>query len=235
MEAVLYVLVAICFIFGVIKARAGSKGDRDFELIAKTVGALTFVCIGILAFFLSKPSSENMRYGLAVIVALILGMLGDIFLCLYDSNAHAERKNLIQTVGVVFFFLGHICYMFNMLSLQPLKPYLLPTLLIFPLIYIILAAKKVLTASFAQNIMLTIYFLALNTILVSSINLIIISGATAFTILLLVASVLFISSDIVLGLSWFAPKAKLHKKPRLLYYTQLLYRACLFALSIYFI
>ncbi|MDE7215845.1 MAG: lysoplasmalogenase, partial [Clostridia bacterium] len=211
MEAILYVLVAICLVLGVIKAHAGSKGNRDFELLAKTCGALTFVCLGILAFFLSKPSSENMSYGLAIIVALILGMLGDIFLCLDNSNAHPDRKNLIQTIGVVFFFLGHICYMFNMLTLQPLKLYLLPTLAIFPLIYIILAAKKVLTASLAQNVMLTIYFLALNTILVSSINLVIIDGATAFTILLLVASALFISSDIVLGLSWFAPKAKLHK------------------------
>lgn len=235
MEAILYILVAICLIFGVIKAHSGIKGNRDFELLAKTSGALTFVCLGILAFFLSQPSTDDMSYGLAVIVALVLGMLGDIFLCLDDTNAHPDRKNLIQSIGVLFFFLGHICYMFNMLSLQPLKLYLLPTLLIFPLIYVILAAKKVLTASFVQNIMLAIYFLALNTILVSSINLIIILGATAFTMLLLFASALFISSDIVLGLSWFAPKAKLHEKHD--YYIILSYftAQCLFALSIYFI
>ena len=235
MEVILYILVAVCLIFGVIKAHSRSKGNFDFELLAKTCGALTFVCLGILAFYLSKPTSENMSYGLAVIVALVLGMLGDIFLCLDDTNEHPNRKNLIQAIGVLFFFLGHICYMINMLTLEPLKLYLLPTLLIFPIIYVILAAKKVLTAGLAQNILLTIYFLALNLILTSSINLVIINGATAFTMLLLVASVLFISSDIVLGLSWFAPKAKLHKHHD--YYIILSYftAQCLFALSIYFI
>ncbi|MDE6758113.1 MAG: lysoplasmalogenase [Clostridia bacterium] len=235
MEVILYILVAVCLIFGVLKAHSRSKGNADFELIAKTCGALTFVCLGILAFYLSKPATENMSYGLAVIIALVLGMLGDIFLCLDDANSHPNRKNLIQAIGVLFFFLGHICYMINMLTLEPLKLYLLPTLLVFPLIYVILCLTKVLTSGLAQNILLAIYFLALNIILVSAINLIIIYGATAFTMLLLFASALFISSDIVLGLSWFAPKAKLHKNHD--YYIILSYftAQCLFALSVYFV
>lgn len=234
MEAILYVLVAICIIFGIIKAHSRGKGNTDYELIAKTCGALTFVCLGILAFFLSKPTINNMSYGLAIIVALILGMLGDIFLCL-DGNSHPDRKNLITSIGVLFFFLGHICYMINMLTLAPLKLYLLPTLLVFPLIYIILCLTKVLNSKLTQNILLAIYFLALNLILVSAINLVIIQGATAFTMLLLFACVLFISSDTVLGLTWFAPKIKFPKNTD--YYIILSYflAQCLFALTIYFI
>ena len=231
----MYILIAVCLIFGIIKAHSRNKGDSDFELIAKTCGALTFVCLGILAFYLSKPTNENLSYGLAVIIALVLGMLGDIFLCLDGSNSNPKRKNLITSIGVLFFFLGHICYMINMLTLQPLKIYLLPTILVFPLIYIILCITKVLNSGLAQNILLTIYFLALNIILVCAINLVIIYGATAFTMLLLFASILFISSDTVLGLSWFAPKIKFPKNHD--YYIILSYFAaqCLFGLSIYFL
>jgi len=235
MEAILYVLAAICLILGVVKAYSHSKEIFDFELVAKTCGSMTFVCIGIFAFYLSQPAAEDMRYGLAIIVGLILGMLGDIFLCLYDVKQNPQRKNMIQTVGIIFFFLGHICYMFNFLTLQPIKLYLLPIVAILPIVYVILAAKKVLTTTFIQNVMLTIYYCALGVLLMSSINLIVLNGATAFTIVVLIATVLFISSDTVLGLSWFAPKAKLHKDHD--YYIILSYYAaqCLFAMSIYFI
>lgn len=234
MVALLYILVAVCLIFGVVKARSRDKGYADFELIAKTCGALTFVCLGVLAFYLSKPTSENLSYGLAIIVALVLGMLGDIFLCL-DGNEHPERKNLVNSIGVLFFFLGHICYMINIITLAPIKLYLLPTFLVFPLIYVILCLKKVLVSKRVQNVLLTIYFLALNIIIVASINLIIIQGATPFTMLLFFASVLFFSSDSVLGLSMFAPSVKLPKSYD--YYVILSYFAaqCLFALTIYFI
>ncbi len=225
--------MAVCLIFGFIKARAGSKGNTDFELIAKTCGALTFICIAILAFYLSNPADDKRSYGLAIIVALVLGMIGDIFLCI-DNDAHPERKKLITSVGVLFFFLGHILYMVTFLSLEKLNLYLLPAILVLPLVYLILA-KTVLTSSILQNILLMIYYLALNVILVSVINLVIIYGATAYTMILLFASLLFISSDTVLGLSWFAPTIKLPKNND--YYIILSYFAaqCLFGLSIFFI
>ena len=167
-------------------------------------------------------------------MGLILGLIGDIFLCLYSTNAHPKRKNLIQTVGVVFFFLGHLCYMFNFLTLESFKLYLLPTLIVLPIIYIILACT-VLTSSKAQNIMLAIYYFALNLILTSAINLMIVRGVNVFTLLNLIGCVLFISSDTVLGLSWFAPSLKLPKSHD--YYIILSYYTaqCLFALSIFFI
>ncbi len=234
MSAILYILIAICLILGALKAHSGIKKNFDLELLAKTVGALTFVCLGVLAYYLADPAGGERSYGLTVLVALVLGMLGDIFLCLNGANEHPQRKNLLQSIGVMFFFLGHICYMFNMVTLENFKLYLLPTLIIFPIIYIILAAKKVLTTSIAQNIPLAIYFLALNIILTSAINIVIVRGATVFSMLLLAASILFISSDMILGLSWFAPKAKLHKNHD--YYIILSYFAaqCLFALSVYF-
>ena len=231
----MYVLVGICLILGFIKSFSKSKGNYDFELIAKTCGSLCFVATGILAFYLSSHSGKERTYSLIVIIGLILGLIGDIFLCLYEGgNTHPKRKNLIQTAGVAFFFLGHLCYMFNFLMLEEFKLYLLPTLIVLPIIYLIFACK-VLTSSKAQNIMLIIYYLALNLILTSSINLMIVRGVNAFTLLNLIGCVLFITSDSVLGVSWFAPSLKL---PKTHYYYIILsyYTAqCLFALSIFFI
>ena len=232
----MYISVGICLIFGIFKSYSRTKGNYDFELITKTCGSLCFVAVGLLAFYLSQHSGKERSYSLAVILGLILGLIGDIFLCLYEGgNTHPNRKNLIQSAGVVFFFLGHLCYMFNFLMLEKFKLYLLPTLIILPLVYIILACK-VLTTSKAQNVMLTIYYLALNLILTSSINLMIVRGVNVFTLLNLIGCVLFISSDTVLGLSWFAQDSlKLPKGHDYFIMTSYYAAQCLFALSIFFI
>lgn len=232
----MYVFIAASLILGFFKSYSKSKGNYDFELILKTCGSLCFVAVGVVAFYLTEHTGKERSYSLVVIFGLILGLVGDIFLCLYEGgNTHPDRKNLIQSAGVAFFFLGHICYMLNFLTLEKFNLYLLPTLLVLPIVYIILACK-VLTTSKAQNVMLAIYYTALNLILTSSVNLMIVRGVNAFTVLNLIGCVLFISSDTVLGLSWFATeKLKLPKSNDyfilLSYYTA----QSLFALSIYFI
>ncbi len=233
MEVMLGVLMAICLIMGVLKSYCRNKDYLEYELLFKTCGSLSFVCLGILAFYIS--GTENMQYSLAVIIALVLGMLGDIFLCLYDILVIPKRKDFVQYVGVTFFFLGHICYMFNFLSLAPLKLYLIPCVIIMPIVYWILVGTKKVQTNTLQNVFLTIYFLALNLILVSSINLVIVREDTVFPVLVLVASALFISSDIVLGLSWFAPSAKLHKNYDFYIILSYFVAQCLYAISIYFV
>lgn len=233
MEVLLGVLMAVCLVMGVLKSYCRNKEYLEYELLFKTCGSLSFVCLGILAFYIS--GTDNMQYALAVIIALVLGLLGDIFLCLHDMLVIPKRKDFVQYVGVTFFFLGHICYMFNFLSLAPLKLYLIPFVVIMPVIYLVLALTKKVKTNTLQNVFLTIYFLALNLILLSSINLIIVREDNVFPILVLIASTLFISSDIVLGLSWFAPSAKLHKNYD--FYIILSYFAaqCIYAISIYFV
>ena len=105
----MYVLVGICLILGFIKSFSKSKGNYDFELIAKTCGSLCFVATGILAFYLSSHSGKERTYSLIVIIGLILGLIGDIFLCLYEGgNTHPKRKNLIQTAGVAYVQLPYV-------------------------------------------------------------------------------------------------------------------------------
>lgn len=233
MEVMLGVLMAVCLIMGVLKSYSRSKDYLEYELLFKTCGSLSFVCLGILSFYLS--GTDNMVYALAIIIALILGLLGDIFLCLYDILVIPKRKDFVQYVGVTFFFLGHICYMFNFLSLASLKLYLLPCVVIMPIIYLILALTKKVQTNALQNVFLTIYFLALNLILVASVNLLIVREDTVFPVLVLIASVLFISSDVVLGLSWFAPSAKLHKHYDFYIILSYFLAQCLYAISIYFV
>ena len=230
----MYILVALCIALGIFKSFSRNRGNLDLELIAKTCGSLCFVIVGILAFYLADHTGKERTYSFVVILGLILGLIGDIFLSLNGANAHPKRKHLLQFTGVAFFFLGHVCYMVNFLTLETLKLYLIPTLIVLPIVYIILAFK-VLTSNTTQNVMLAIYYLALNLILTASINLMIVRGVNAFTLLNLIACVLFISSDSVLGLSWFAPTLKLPKTHD--YYIILSYYAaqCMFALSIYFI
>lgn len=233
MVVMLGVLMAVCLVMGVLKSYSRSKNMLEYELLFKTCGSLCFVCLGILAFYLADGA--DVQYSLAVIIALILGMLGDIFLCLYDILVIPKRKDFVQYVGVTFFFLGHICYMFNFLSLSTLKLYLIPFVIVMPVIYLILALTKKVQTNTLQNVFLTIYFLALNLILLSAINLVITGEDMTFAVIVLIASVLFISSDIVLGLSWFAPSAKLHKNYDFYIILSYFLAQCLYAISIYFV
>lgn len=227
------ILMAVCLVMGVLKSYSRSKNYLEYELLFKTCGSLCFVCLGILSLYLS--GTENMQYGLAIIIGLVLGLLGDIFLCLYDLLVIPKRKDFVQYVGVTFFFLGHICYMFNFLTLSDLKLYLIPFVFIMPVVYLILVFTKKVQTNKLQTVFMTIYFLALSLILLSSVNLLITRGDRVFPIIVLSASVLFISSDIVLGLSWFAPNAKLHKNYDFYIILSYFLAQCLYAISIYFV
>lgn len=244
MTAIMIILTILCLVFGVLKSTFRSKDKPINELFFKTCGSLTFVCLGILSFYIALTSSltseidskELTVYGLAIICALILGLLGDIFLCLHDLFRSTEKRNFVQYVGITFFFLGHIFYMFNLFSLEKFNLYLLPFIIVLPLICIILIATKTIVLNKMQSVFVVIYFIALNLIILSAINIVIVQGFNIFSTLILSASILFISSDIILGLSWFSPVAKEKFHRHYDFYIILSYylAQCLYAMTISF-
>lgn len=226
----IYVLCGLCMVAAVIKCKGEVKDKLYLEVTSKTIASLLFIVVGILAAF-----SYPVKYSFIIIMGLVFGMLGDVSLSAGNSFLQDKiTKRYFDTTGVIYFFLGHICYIIAMFDVSKFLFWLIPFMFILPIIFLILAKK-----GFVKTGKITLpmmgYFLALNVAVVAAINRIIINPNIS-SILTLIASVIFVASDTMLGLKGFAP-ALAHKK-RLFAYTVILtyYPAQLmYAISILFL
>lgn len=105
--AAIYCLCAITGVLSVLIVYLENKGVFALKYVLKTVASLCFVLIGVLCLIKS-----DVFYGwkALVLTALILGMLGDIFLS--SDNVVPDKKSLglLNISGGAFFLVGHIIY-----------------------------------------------------------------------------------------------------------------------------
>lgn len=101
------VIAAVVFIIVSYKGTAGAS------VAAKTIASLLFVTLGLLCFLHSKRSS----YALLVMVALVFGLFGDVFLEL--QPVFSKKKNLFFLLGLSAFFIGHVFYVVAFLKIAP--------------------------------------------------------------------------------------------------------------------
>lgn len=226
----IYLLCGLCMLSAIIKCIGEVKEKLYLEVTSKTIASFLFIAVGILSAFIYP-----IKYSFIIIVGLIFGLLGDVSLSAGNSFLHDKAtKRYFDTTGVVYFFLGHICYIVAMLDVNKFLFWLIPFMFILPIIFMVLANKGVVKTG-KITLPMIIYFLALNVAVVVAINRVIIN-ANISSILTLIASIIFVASDTMLGLKGFAPA--LATKKRLFAYTVILtyYPAQLmYAISILFL
>lgn len=205
METAAYIFTGFCGLFALMKAYYSANKQCYKELSLKTMASLAFIGAGIFAL-LSNQRAMGV-YGLFILVGGVLGLVGDLFLGVDGLFKDTKEAAFVHAWGVICFLLGHIAYAVAMLTQFEFKLYLIPVILIMPLSYIVVGLTK--TKIFANKfngIFMTVYFAALGLGVTAGISAAIVSGGSPISIMLLIAAVLFVISDCVLGFTAFSNK-----------------------------
>lgn len=183
--------------------------DQKRYLITKLICSLIFVALGISSFILFASSS---KYGLFIILALILGLLGDVFL------VYSEKPKSFM-IGLCLFLIGQIIYGTVFLVFNGFLWYDL-------IIYCGVLGACLLTYSRTKielgenKIPVLIYFLIIIYMFTMAVSSIYKNGfSNLVTIFVTLGAALFITSDILLSFTMFKPKtSKSFKALTLTYY-----------------
>lgn len=225
-----YVLSTLSTIIGVLSGYFNLKKKPVIRIFLKGVASLLFMSVALVALFIKGVS----LYSVLVIGALILGMVGDLYLCMNKELVHEEKANILFLIGGACFFGGHVLFGVTYLVNVPLNLYLIPCIFILPILLtvtLLLGKKKINLGKFSP--MAVVYAGILNLTLVATINAFVQNQNTTFGVLSLVAGILFVISDCSLLFKEFSP---LKGNPILIYVVLLTYYVaqCLFGISIFF-
>lgn len=207
------------------------KRDKKSSVIAialKSVTSMFFILTAIFAFIENASTKVNMDYTytlglMLLLIGLIFGMIGDIFL---DFKIYFKTLNMrflclendydiLMITGMSAFGIGHVCYIYSSYTFYPdLVLYLVYSmvgaLLLTALIFFV--SIKVMKMDFRKFLIpCIIYCFLLTTFVIFSIFRLAFDNSLP-NILLLIGSILFIVSDLVLSITYFSKKEDYEKK-----------------------
>ena len=108
--ALLVAFVGCVVAFLVVRVKKGGIQ----ALFLKTISAVIFILSSFVALSI-KP--ENYYYGVFIVIGLVFGMLGDIWLDL--KYVHKEFDTPYTYAGMISFLIGHIFYVVGILAVYP--------------------------------------------------------------------------------------------------------------------
>ena len=232
-----YFVVAgvLCVLCSIAKAYCDVHSYRHREFVFKLFASLLFLACGVIALLCNK---QALNYAIFILCALIFGAIGDIMLCMdafFPKDSYDE--GFFSVIGTSNFFAGHLIYLVLLYYYAPISqtPYLLLALPVLPLILLALIMAGKIELSKAKSYLLLAYFLVLGGTIIGGASFYLGNPSNA-GIIVLVATVLFTFSDIILGLKTACPSARI--SPRVAPYLVMpSYCAAqvLYALSVFFL
>ncbi len=201
-----WISLALCvvsmIVFVVVKVtRGGITG-----VVAKTGASLIFVISGLVALI----TNDLPLWAYFIIAGLVLGMVGDILLGLFERDIVKPHSRNLLNFGMLAFGVGHICYMtalaFN--SLQYIDIVLVPLALAVAIGCIVALLLYVNSGSLGLKFGIFKYqSLAYSAVLCSAlVYSLFISVLTKTMWLPVIALALFLASDLILSLMYFGDK-----------------------------
>ncbi len=179
--------------------------DGILSLILKLFASISFIVLGIAGY----ATATSMDYGASAVGLLMLagagfGLVGDGVLALKDIDK--TRNFLVILSGIIAFSIGHIFYYTALITYAGFS--FLPIVIGAVLDMIMLVVSMLgLKLNFGKLLIPTImYAFMLCTTMVQSIYGAIVMGGSAASIILAVGFTLFLISDLVLSLIYFAGK-----------------------------
>lgn len=198
MNIAAYVAAGLSVICGVLSGLFNRLNRPMARTSFKTLGSALFIATALMAY---ASRGFFAGYFMLVLVALIGGMLGDIFLSV-DKLVIEKYRPYFMAIGASCFAVGHIMFAVIFLTVAGAFNYWLLFLLIgFPLLFIVVSTlSKFKFGKLRIGMYAYSFFLAL--MLVSGVNMYITARSSA-SILVLVASILFVLSDSIMAFKKF--------------------------------
>lgn len=207
------------------------KRDKKSSVIAialKSITSMCFILTAIFSFVDTIIRKENIEFNytlslVLLIVGLIFGMIGDIFL---DFKIYFKTLNMrflcfendydiLMITGMTSFGIGHVCYIYSSYQNYPELIYyllysMLGALVLTALIFLI--SIKVMKMDFRKFLIPCIIYCFLLTTFIFFLIFRLAFYYSISNILILIGSILFILSDLVLSITYFSKKEDYEKK-----------------------
>lgn len=202
--AYIYVFGAISVLLSVATVILENKGQLALKYIVKTVASLCFVFVAAFAI-MRAPVFMNRH--VIVFLALILGMLGDIFLSSGSICKDEKQLELLNLCGLLFFLCGHILLIVWLFGFaETFNYWLLALPAVMPVLMFVMNKLKVIEPGKALVPCLA-YAAVIGLMLASAINAFTVTGGTLGA-LIMVAAALFTVSDTCLAIFNFGKNVK---------------------------
>lgn len=188
----IYILSALSVILGTLSGYFNVRKNPTRRIFTKGLASLLFLAVALIALYIKGAT----LYAVLVLGALILGTIGDLYLCLNENIALKEKASNLFLIGGACFFGGHVLFGVVYLVSIPFELYLIPCLFVIPALLgvaVLIGRKKINLGKFIPFAFA--YGLVLNLMLVVTINAFIHNYDNPFGILSLLAGVLFVISD----------------------------------------
>lgn len=190
----LFFIMAVTILLSFLTVTLQVKQFHAFRFISKCVASLGFMTMGILALSLQK-TLETWHF--AVIAALLLGLMGDVFLGTKDLIKE-KHKDPLMLSGLLFFLFGHIVFIIVFFILAgDFFYWMISLLVIFPIAIFTLIKLKIINPKNAVVPILA-YSLIIGAMAVFSLNYFIVSSGSARGIVVFIGALLFCLSDTLL-------------------------------------
>jgi hypothetical protein len=215
MELTTYLLASTGAIATVVFLIIRVKKIGVGAVIAKTVASLFFIATAAAA----TMAIESFVFGPLVLVGLVFGLVGDIFLDL--KVTYKTDNDLWLFAGMASFTAGHIIYLLATLHVLPLPELNVSTLVAIPAVlalifsigvlavapYLKLQYGKFTLPAFVYAFLLSFWVFVTGSILI-------VSGFSVLWLMLFLGASFFLISDLILSIQYFG-RAENANKPAL--------------------
>lgn len=201
------ILFIVDLVIAVMYAKEGHPEVNLKSFVYKMLASAIFVVNGVLAYMHNEPG----KYGRLVVIALVLGLIGDALLS-FEPFCHGDNRQqkivVFTVIGALFFLAGHICYILAFVEeLHVRKAFNIKVFLLAWAVIILLAiiVKTALRAKLGKLALpMLVYALGLSAMGAQSICLSLLGfhGNLPMQLLFIVAPLLFIISDSTLALKF---------------------------------
>lgn len=226
----LAIATGVTAVSAIIFMRLRYFGKEESSFLFKLFASIGFVLIGLIGAFLNK---SNLEYSVWIIMALSLGLLGDI--CLGLKNILFKYKLYLVSVGIVLFLFGHIAYSIVFIGQVGANYVVFVVNILVATILMTIAKILKLKLSFAYRILGFLYCYTITLMLTSAAGYFLFNAATLTGWLVLIGSANFYASDLMLSVSYFKPDIKKKNKLNLFVHITYYIAQILLALSIFFV
>lgn len=216
-------LAVIGLIIDCIFIKSEYAGEMLKATVLKGLAAAFFVAIGVYCYV-----SNVANGGLLIVLGLLFGMIGDIFLNMRNLY-QGGKSNKIFAIGILAFLIGHFLYIAFLINATRVIGITIILTIVIAVITIPPLMKRITAPSKGLKIFGYVYLTIVICMFSCAVTMIVVNKVSALTVTFLVGAFLFLISDFIMIYYSFGKKIKPLRAINLLayYVGQLLIAYCI--------